>query len=104
MAIHLRTIAADDLWLSPFYHKDGAAVHFTWKREPEKVLALLPEIEAALTPFGALPHWGKVFTMPARQVQAGYPRLGDFQDLLRTYDPQGKFRNAFLDRYIFAGE
>jgi xylitol oxidase len=39
--------------------------------------------------------------MPASQVRAGYPRLGDFQALLRAYDPHGKFRNGFLDRYVF---
>ena len=100
----VRTIAADDLWMSPFYKMDGAALHFTWKRDWENVSKLLPQLEAALEPFGAVPHWGKVFTMPAARVQAGYPRLGDFQDLLRSYDPQGKFRNAFLDRYIFNGE
>ena len=30
-----------------------------------------------------------------------YPKLPDFRHLLQTYDPQGKFRNAFLDTYIF---
>ncbi|HVG00927.1 MAG TPA: hypothetical protein VND68_13895 [Chloroflexia bacterium] len=39
--------------------------------------------------------------MPAAQVQARFPRLPDFRRLLETYDPQGKFRNAFLDAYIF---
>ena len=97
----LRMIAADDLWMSPFYQKDGAAIHFTWKRDWEKVRLVLPEIEAALEPFGALPHWGKVFTMAPQRVMAGYPRLNDFRALLRTYDPQGKFRNAFLDTFVF---
>lgn len=97
----VRMIAADDLWMSPFYQKDGAAIHFTWKRDWENVRLVLPEIEAALEPFGALPHWGKVFTMAPERVMAGYPRLNDFRALLRSYDPQGKFRNAFLDTYVF---
>lgn len=104
LIVEIRTVAADDLWMSPFYQKDGLCIHFTLKREPENVNKLLPYVEAALTPFGALPHWGKVFTMPGEQVRAGYPRLGDFQALLRSYDPQGKFRNAFLDRNIFGEE
>jgi xylitol oxidase len=28
-------------------------------------------------------------------------KLPDFQRLLTFYDPQGKFRNSFLDTYIF---
>ena len=62
---------------------------------------MLPQIEAALAPFAPRPHWGKLFTLPAAQVQSLYPRLPDFQRLLTTTDPSGKFRNPFLDTYIF---
>ncbi len=96
----IRTIAADDLWMSPFYEQDCVAIHFTWYKNWPAVRELLPEIEAALGPLGAAPHWGKLFTMPPEQVQARFPRLPNFRRLLETYDPQGKFRNAFLDRYI----
>jgi xylitol oxidase len=37
---------------------------------------------------------------PAR-LQSLYQKLPDFQQLLRSYDPQGKFRNPFLDKYIY---
>ncbi len=60
-------------------------------------------IEAQLAPFGARPHWGKLFTTPATHLEALYPRLSDFRQLLRHYDPEGKFRNRFLDTYIFGG-
>ncbi|MDQ3250210.1 MAG: FAD-binding protein, partial [Chloroflexota bacterium] len=62
---------------------------------------LLPLIETHLAPYAARPHWGKLFTMSPAHLQALYPKLADFQTLLRTYDPAGKFRNAFLDKYIF---
>jgi alditol oxidase len=42
--------------------------------------------------------------MPAARLQSLYPKLPDFQRLLRAYDPDGKFRNAFLDRYIFGAD
>ena len=97
----VRTIAADDLWLSPCYRQACVGIHFTWYKNWAAVRQLLPQLEDALAPLEARPHWGKLFTMPAPRVQALYARLPDFQRLLRAYDPGGKFRNAFLDRYIF---
>lgn len=97
----VRTIAADNLWMSPCYEQDCVGIHFTWKKDWEQVRTLLPMIEERLAAFEARPHWGKLFTMPPERVQSLYQRLPDFQRLLRHFDPQGKFRNAFLDRYIF---
>ncbi len=98
----VRTIAADDLWMSPCYGQARVALHFTWKKNWEEVRKLLPVIEEHLAASEAVPHWGKLFTMSANQVQAGYPRLRDFQRLLGAYDPQGKFRNAFLNTYVYS--
>lgn len=97
----IRTIAADDQWLSPCYKQDCVAFHFTWKPDAEAVGKLLPRIEAELAPYEARPHWGKVFTTSPRAFHSLYKRLPDFVDLAETYDPQGKFRNNFIDRYIF---
>jgi len=101
MISEVRTIAADTLWMSPCYQQDSVAIHFTWKLNWPEVQKLLPLIEARLVPFNPRPHWGKLFTMPPAQVQSLYAKLPDFQELLRLYDPQGKFRNTFLDTYIF---
>ena len=40
-------------------------------------------------------------TMLPRHVQSRYEKLPDFKQLLHQYDPQGKFRNTFLDTTIF---
>ena len=97
----VRTIAADTLWMSPSYGQACIGIHFSWKKNWPEVQKLLPLIEAQLAPFGARPHWGKLFTIQPAQLQSLYAKLPDFQQLLRSYDPQGKFRNAFLDKYIF---
>ncbi|CAN5700708.1 FAD-binding protein [soil metagenome] len=97
----IRTVAADDLWMSPSYRRDSLCIHFTWKPEWETVRALLPVIEERLAPFDARPHWGKLFTMPGSRIAGLYPRMDDFRDLLRIYDPEGKFRNAYLDETVF---
>ena len=90
----IRTVAADGLWLSPFYGRDSVCLHFTWKPMEREVRALLPEIEERLLPLGARPHWGKLFGM---SVEGLYPRMGDFRDLAGQFDPGGKFRNAYLE-------
>ncbi|MFN8000916.1 MAG: FAD-binding protein [Acidobacteriota bacterium] len=98
----VRTIAADNLWLSTAYKRPSVAIHFTWKQHTESVMKLLPLVEEQLAPFGARPHWGKLFTIPAAQLKARYERYADFQQLLRQYDPKGKFRNEFLDQNFSA--
>lgn len=97
----VRTVAADDLWMSPCYRGACVAIHFTWAKDREAVRRLLPTIEAELAPLDARPHWGKLFATPPERIRSLYPRLGDFRDLLRSLDPEGKFRNAFLDTYVF---
>ncbi len=92
----IRTIARDDLWMSPCCERDCAAIHFTWKPEWPAVRTVLPKIEAALASFGACPHWGKLFTLPAAELRPLYPRLSDFRRLALQFDPLGKFQNDFL--------
>jgi alditol oxidase len=96
----IRTVAGDDLWLSPATGGDVLALHFTWLPDEAGVRALLPRIEAALRPYGARPHWGKVFTTDAEELAAGYPRLPDFRDLVHRFDPRGAFANDYLDRVL----
>jgi alditol oxidase len=97
----VRSIAADTLWMSPNYQQPSIGIHFSWKRDWPAVQKLLAQLEARLAPFQARPHWGKLFTLSPAYVQSLYPRLEEFRQLLRTYDPEGKFCNTYLERYIF---
>jgi xylitol oxidase len=99
----IRAVRADTLWLSPFYEQDSVAFHFTWKPKVGEVLAVLAQIEAALAPFGVRPHWGKLFAASADELEAVYPRLPDFRRLVQRFDGAGKFRNAFIARYVLGG-
>ncbi len=96
LVTELRTVAADELWLSPAYRRDVLAIHFTWRNDTDGVLSVLPHIEAALAPFDARPHWGKAFTMPGDRVRATLPRAQEFMDVVRQADPRGVFRNTYL--------
>jgi len=98
----IRTIAADRLWMSPCYDQDCVTIHFTWKPDWPAVSRLLPVIETELAPFKARPHWGKLFTTSSAELKGLYKKMPEFVELSRRYDPQGKFRNEYLNRIIFA--
>ncbi|WP_031069802.1 FAD-binding protein [Streptomyces sp. NRRL WC-3742] len=99
----IRTVAADDLWLSPAYGRDCVAFHFTWHPDAAAAAGAVRAVEAALSAFSARPHWGKVFTTAPEAIRASYPRWDDFRGLLRDLDPAGRFRNEFLARHFPLG-
>jgi xylitol oxidase len=98
----IRSIAADNLWMSTCYKEPRVTIHFTWKQDWAAVSKLLPIIERELAPFDVRPHWGKLFTISPEKLRSSYQKLPDFIELCRRYDPKGKFRNDFLNRNIFA--
>jgi len=101
MITEIRAIAADELWLSPCYEQPCVTIHFTWKQDWPAVSKLLPVIEKELAPFHARPHWGKLFTTSCVELKRIYKKMPDFIALSRKYDPQGKFRNEYLNKNVF---
>lgn len=97
----IRTIAADDLWMSPCRNQPSVTIHFTWKQEIDNVMKLLTLVEKELEPFKARPHWGKLFTMPPQVLASRYEKMDDFKKLIATYDPKGKLRNDFINTNLF---
>ncbi len=96
----IRTIAPDDLWMSPSYRRDGVAIHFTWINDARAVTPVLAALEQQLAPYRARPHWGKLFTTPPEVVSGLYERWSDFVRLRSRYDPTGTFANEFMDTYF----
>jgi xylitol oxidase len=92
----IRRVAADRLWMSMNYEQDSVGIHFTRKCEPDAVQEMVAQIEDALTPFEARPHWGKVFHANAAAITPLYKRHSDFIRLVERLDPRGAFRNAWL--------
>lgn len=97
LVCEVRTIAADALWLSPAYERETVGLHFTWRRDVPAVMALLPDLEAAL-PDTARPHWGKLFALDGAAIAARYPRWEDAVRLRARRDPGGVFANEWTAR------
>jgi xylitol oxidase len=96
----IRTVAADTLWMSPQYGTDTFAIHFTWMPEQAAVERALEHVEAALEPFEARPHWGKLFRADAATAARPYQRRDDFAALIERLDPRGAFRNEWLETRV----
>ncbi len=96
----IRTVAADDLWMSTAYGADTICLHTSFRNDQATVDRILPVIEEALGLFAPRPHWGKVFAATARDLEGRYPRLADFRDLVQRLDPRGAFRSDFLERHV----
>jgi alditol oxidase len=93
----IRTVRADDLWLSPAYGRDSVAFHFTWTGNAAAVVPLVAAIEERLAPLDPRPHWGKISTMAPQTVIASYERAPDFAQLMVELDPTCTFRNDFVN-------
>ncbi len=98
-ATEIRTMAADDLWLSGAYERDTVGFHFTWKKSKE-LASFLPKIEEVLGKHQGRPHWGKLFSTNKEQIISRYPRYQDFKNLLNKYDSNGKFSNKFINKFF----
>jgi alditol oxidase len=97
----VRTVAADELWLSPCRGRPAVAIHFTWINNDEAVAAGVAAVETALGHLDVRPHWAKVFRMPPERLRTHYPDLPGFRALAERHDPDRKFGNPFLDRYVY---
>lgn len=95
-----RTVAADDIWLSPMNKGPVAAISMhQYARMPWQ--DLFCEAEAILRDHGGRPHWAKRHRLNRDDVDRLYPRAEDFRAVRRRMDPQGKFLNAHLQE-LFA--
>ena len=98
LVTEIRSMAADDFWLSPTHGRDSTAIHFTWRPDEARVRDVLPALEAALAPFDARPHWAKVTAMSNGDVRRRFPRFADAARLRAERDPDGLFLNDHLAR------
>jgi len=99
--IEYRVVAGDDIWLSPFYRRDSAviSVHMYAPMPYEDYFA---GCEAIFRNYRGRPHWGKIHTLTARELQDLYPQWHRFHELRRRLDPRGVFMSDYLRRIFGA--
>ncbi|WP_449386325.1 D-arabinono-1,4-lactone oxidase [Cellulomonas soli] len=99
--VEVRFAAADDVWLSTAYQRPSAyvAVH-QYLRLPHR--RYFDAVERIVAEVGGRPHWGKLHGLDAAALAGLYPRFADVQRIRAQADPDGVFRNAYLDRVLAA--
>jgi FAD-linked oxidoreductase len=97
--IEYRTVAPDDIWLSPFYQRKSAtiAVHQYHRVNTARLFDMCESIFRSVQ---GRPHWGKRHTRTRDEFAELYPKFEDFRVLRQKLDSEGKFLNAHL-RTIF---
>jgi FAD-linked oxidoreductase len=100
--IEVRWIAADDVWLSPFYQRAGCSIsiHQFADEDYEPYFA---QIEPIFWKYEGRPHWGKLHTLDAPRLGALHPRLRDFNEVREGLDPAGRLLNPHLREVLGTG-
>ncbi len=97
--IEFRVVKSDDILLSPAHGRETCyiAVHMYQKMD---YVPYFKAVEELMMGFGGRPHWGKLHFRTAGDLRPAYPRWDDFIAVRNKLDPQGVFRNAYLDRVL----
>lgn len=90
--LEVRTVAAEDAWLSPNYQRANLVVS-TCGEPGTDFWDYLRACDSLFAEFKARPHWGKQHFMTADRVERLFPRYNDFVTMRRRFDPQGTFLN-----------
>ncbi|KAK7055145.1 FAD-binding PCMH-type domain-containing protein [Favolaschia claudopus] len=102
--IEIRFSKADDLWLSPSNGEETCwigIVVFKPYALPARYRTLFRAFERILEAHGGRPHWAKAHRLDAREVRRLYPMFGRFLRVVREVDPEGTFRNEYIERHLF---
>jgi hypothetical protein len=97
--IEVRTVAADDAFLSTAAGRDSGfvAVHMY---EGMRWEPYFRAVEAIMDELGGRPHWGKRHFQTAATLAPRYPDWERFQRVRRQLDPYGRFANDWTDRVL----
>lgn len=93
--LEYRTLAADDIPLSPAYGRESVtiSVHQAAELPYQPFFA---DVEAIFRNHSGRPHWGKIHSHSARELRALYPLWDQFQTVRHHLDPHGLFLNDYL--------
>ncbi len=94
--IEYRYVAEDDIWLSQFYQRPGAAIS-VHNFHDKPYLPYFSEMEAIFDRYQGRPHWGKIHTKTEKEFSELYPQWQAFKKLRQRLDPDRRFINKHLE-------
>jgi len=97
--VEVRFVAGDDVLLSPAHGRETCYIAVHMYRGMDYV-PYFTAVEEIMKSYDGRPHWGKLHFRTAADLAPSYPRWNDFIDVRNKLDPEGVFRNAYLDRVL----
>jgi L-gulonolactone oxidase len=97
--VEVRFVAADEVTLSPAHGRETCYIAVHLYRGMDYV-PYFRAVEELMMSFDGRPHWGKLHFRDADSLSRTYPRWGEFIDVRNKLDPDGRFRNHYLDRVL----
>jgi L-gulonolactone oxidase len=97
--VEVRVSAADDIALSTGFGRTSGwiAVH-QYRGVPYE--HYFQGVEAIMADYEGRPHWGKMHFMSAATLRTRYPEWDRFAEVRARLDPDGTFRNDYVDRVL----
>jgi L-gulonolactone oxidase len=97
--VEVRVSAADDIPLSTGFGRTNGwiAVH-QYRGAPYE--SYFQGVESIMNDYAGRPHWGKLHFQTAATLRDRYPEWHAFQAVRARLDPDGTFRNDYLDRVL----
>jgi L-gulonolactone oxidase len=97
--VEVRTTPADDIALSTSSARESMYLAFHVNAQTDHT-AYFAGVEDILRRYDGRPHWGKLHTRTAADLQPAYPRWAEFQSLRDRLDPDRLFANDYLRRVL----
>ena len=93
--IEYRTLKADDMLLSSASERNSVTISaHEGSKYPFEAFFLA--LENVFRRFDGRPHWGKIHSHQASELQRLLPQFDRFCDIRAQIDPEGRFLNSFL--------
>jgi L-gulonolactone oxidase len=97
--VEVRFCGGDDIWMSTGFERESAYIavrqHAGIEYEP-----YFSAVETIASAAEGRPHWGMIHHLGVDDLRPRYPRFDDFLAVRRRVDPDGAFRNPYLDRVL----
>jgi L-gulonolactone oxidase len=97
--VEVRVAPADDIPLSTASGRESVYLAFHVNQRTDHT-AYFEGVEKLLRAYDGRPHWGKLHTRTAADLEPAYPRWAAFQAVRDRLDPDRVFGNAYLQRVL----
>lgn len=97
--VEVRVAPADDVALSTASGRDSMYLAFHVNQQTDHT-AYFEAVEDLLRGYDGRPHWGKLHTRTAADLEPAYPRWTEFSSVRDRLDPERVFTNAYLRRIL----